>query len=133
MENTDYEKAKAKAWARFWDENMKGKPIPTIRISEVFDDAFKEAYRYGRFVGMEEAKAQPESTSNHIPEAGGKVDRTMIVETPIDWEQRRYELAKAVIQGIWTQNYIEMTMEEVAKEAIEQADALIAELKKEEK
>ncbi len=55
------------------------------------------------------------------------------IEIPINWEQRRYEIAKTVLQGIWSQNYIEMTMKEVAEKAIEQADVLISELRKEEK
>ncbi len=76
MDNkTDYEKASlATAWNVFWDKHVRGKEDISIRVSEVFDDAFLRGYRYG----LEAAGAQPESTSAHIPEAEKKVDRTMI-------------------------------------------------------
>lgn len=45
----------------------------------------------------------------------------------IDWEQRRYEIAKECV-AVLMQN--EITLEDAAKISTEQADALIAELKK---
>lgn len=53
----------------------------------------------------------------------------------IDWEQRRYEIAKAVIQGRLSNQYGDAIFGEknfagLAASAVEFADALIAELKK---
>lgn len=53
----------------------------------------------------------------------------------IDWEQRRYELAKAAMQGRLSNQYGDVLVgerdfEEVAVSSVEFADALIAELKK---
>lgn len=44
----------------------------------------------------------------------------------IDWEQRRYEIAKECVAVLMSG---EMTLEDAAKVSVEQADALIAELK----
>lgn len=49
-----------------------------------------------------------------------------IDSTEIDWEQRRYELARSAISGIVTTNLEE---EYVAKMAVKYADAIIKELK----
>lgn len=49
-------------------------------------------------------------------------------ETPIDWEQRRYEIAKAYYIGNMNNNYT--SMQDDAKTAVQFADTLIAELKK---
>lgn len=56
-------------------------------------------------------------------------------EKDIDWEQRRYEIAKDVMQGILfgftaTKEDVENNCNDVAQAAIMLADALIAELKK---
>lgn len=59
----------------------------------------------------------------------------------IDWEQRRYEIAKDTVSAIWLDEGFEKradtslqfeykTLELSAKEAVRLADALIAELKK---
>lgn len=53
----------------------------------------------------------------------------------IDWEQRRYELAKAAMQGILCAPIVEgvdpnPTPWELARAAVKNADALIKELKK---
>lgn len=45
----------------------------------------------------------------------------------IDWEQRRYEIAKECV-AVLMRN--EITLEDAAKVSVKQADALIAELKK---
>lgn len=121
MENkTDYEKAKAEAWAEFYDEELKDRPQwEPISDKKVFDYAFESAYRYGRFVGMEEAKTQSESEPAHIPEAGKKVDRNMI--------------ASMAMQGFLSSNSAIEQPKFIAEAAVEYADALIAELKKEAK
>ena len=48
----------------------------------------------------------------------------------IDWEQRRYEIAKECV-AVLMRN--EITLEDAAKISVEQADALITELKKKKK
>ena len=48
----------------------------------------------------------------------------------VDWEQRRYELAKAAITGIVGSIHENYEYEYVAKAAVRFADAVIAELKK---
>ena len=48
-------------------------------------------------------------------------------ETPINWEQRRYEIAKAYYIGNMNNNYT--SMQDDAKTAVQFADTLIAELK----
>lgn len=45
----------------------------------------------------------------------------------IDWEQRRYEIAKECVSVLMRN---EITLEDAAKVSVEQADVLIAELKK---
>lgn len=59
-------------------------------------------------------------------------------ERGVDWEQRRYEIAKDTLQGILngftaTKEDIEDNSEPLVKCAVYLADALIAELKKEPK
>lgn len=59
-------------------------------------------------------------------------------ERGVDWEQRRYEIAKDTLQGILngftaTKKDIEDNSEPLVKCAVYLADALIAELKKEPK
>lgn len=59
----------------------------------------------------------------------------MNLKKNIDWEQRRYEIAKAVMQGRLSNQYGDVLVGErdfarVAANAVEFADALIAELKK---
>lgn len=48
-------------------------------------------------------------------------------EKGIDWEQRRYEIAKECVAMLMRN---EITLEDAAKVSVEQADALIEELKK---
>jgi hypothetical protein len=64
---------------------------------------------------------------------GEKIKQTD--DMPIDWEQRRYELAKSAMQGLLCAPIVEgidpnPTPLELAKAAIRNADALIEELKK---
>ena len=53
----------------------------------------------------------------------------------IDWEQRRYEIAKIMLPIIYYDDKPEegedyLTLQQIANEAVRFADALIAELKK---
>lgn len=65
-------------------------------------------------------------------------NKNSISKDNIDWEQRRYEIAKEVLPFImkdkyynkFTDRYVNYTKEEVAKIAITYSDALIEELKK---
>ena len=50
-----------------------------------------------------------------------------IAKKQIKWEQRRYEIAKECVAVLMSS---EITLEDAAKISVEQADALIAELKK---
>lgn len=61
--------------------------------------------------------------------------RAEMLKNEIDWEQRRYEIAKAVMQGRLSNQYGDVLIGErdfegIAVSSIELADALIAELKK---
>lgn len=49
----------------------------------------------------------------------------------IDWEQRRFELAKVAMQGFIACSETNGTPSEIAKWSIEQADAVIEQLKEE--
>lgn len=54
-------------------------------------------------------------------------------EKPIDWEQRRYELAKELMKGFASNPHnqcVDATTETLAQWSVGGADALIAELKK---
>lgn len=56
------------------------------------------------------------------------IHREMKKSNEIDWEKRRYEIAKDCV-AVLMRN--EITLEDAAKISVEQADALIKELKKE--
>lgn len=56
------------------------------------------------------------------------IHREMKKANEIDWEKRRYEIAKDCV-AVLMRN--EITLEDAAKISVEQADALIKELKKE--
>lgn len=56
------------------------------------------------------------------------IHREMRKANEIDWEKRRYEIAKECV-AVLMRN--EITLEDAAKISVEQADALIKELKKE--
>lgn len=56
------------------------------------------------------------------------IHREMKKANEIDWEKRRYEIAKGCV-AVLMRN--EITLEYAAKISVEQADALIKELKKE--
>lgn len=52
---------------------------------------------------------------------------------PIDWEQRRYEVAKGIISTAFNQYVKSMSAEDFTNICLEWVDALIEELKKESK
>lgn len=56
------------------------------------------------------------------------IHREMKKANEIDWEKRRYEIAKECV-AVLMRN--EITLEDAAKISVEQADVLIKELKKE--
>jgi hypothetical protein len=68
----------------------------------------------------ERAKQEQNRSKNTESRAG-------MQKNEIDWEQRRYEIAKECV-AVFIRNPI--TIEDAAKVSVEQADALIAELKK---
>lgn len=132
MEQTDYEKAKAEAWAAFYDKDLKGRPRPQweqIDNKQVFDYAFDVAYRYGVWCGME--KARTGSNSDHFPDATRKVDRAMIAAMAMQGILSNQDLLLALNDQVNTNkakgnNTSLATI--VARESICYADALIAEL-----
>ena len=76
-----------------------------------------------------------DSYGNPIEVGFDKVEIIQDNPSNIDWEQRRYEIAKAVIQGRLSNQYGDVLVGErdfagVVASAVEFADALIAELKK---
>lgn len=61
------------------------------------------------------------------------INRKMKDQKEIDWEQRRYEIAKEMLAAFMSNSCSEVydyEMERQAREAVAYADALIAELKK---
>lgn len=59
------------------------------------------------------------------------IHREMKKSNEIDWEQRRYEIAKAAFQGYCANsNAYDARYGDLAARSVEGADALIAELKK---
>lgn len=63
------------------------------------------------------------------------LSNTDMIQSEIDWEQRRYEIAKEMLPAIYVDNKTRegedyLTLHEAAHEAVRYADALINELKK---
>lgn len=50
--------------------------------------------------------------------------------SPAQWEQRRYEIAKAVLPAVYADAVDDLLLDEIAHDAVRLADALIDELKK---
>lgn len=90
----------------------------------------------GEIVEVEPSDTMQVSCGSFITKDGRRIPGTALeFEKAIDWEQRRYEIAKAVIQGQLSNQYGDVLVGErnfagVAASAVEFADALIAELKK---
>ncbi len=74
------------------------------------------------------------SCGAYLTEDGRMIPGTALeFEKPIDWEQRRYEIAKGMLAACQSNadpNMFQMSMEEASKWAVMFADELIAELKK---
>lgn len=70
---------------------------------------------------------QCDSYGNPIELGFDEVEILQEPKSDIDWEQRRYEIARECTASLMR---IEITSEYAAKISVEQADALIAELKK---
>lgn len=97
----------------FWDDNGEPRIFRCAQAQDVF--CSQEEWDAKAEAGKEICEAKPD-TSELVPH---KV---------IDWEQRRYEIAKAVFPCITDMG--RRIYEISAKEAVEYADALIYELKK---
>ena len=74
------------------------------------------------------------SCGSFITKDGRRIPVTALeFEKEIDWEQRRYEIAKGMLAACQSNadpNMFQMSMEEASKWAVMFADELIAELKK---
>lgn len=90
----------------------------------------------GEVVDVKPSGTMRISCGAYLTEDGRIIPGTALeFEKNIDWEQRRYEIAKAVMQGRLSNQYGDVLVGErdfarVAANAVEFADALIAELKK---
>jgi len=90
----------------------------------------------GEVIDVEPSGTMLVSCGSFITKDGRKIPGTALeFEKAIDWEQRRYELAKSAMQGRLSNQYGDVLVgerdfEEVAVSSVEFADALIAELKK---
>ena len=90
----------------------------------------------GEVIDVEPSGTMQVLCGSFITKDGRRMPGTALeFEKAIDWEQRRYEIAKAVIQGRLSNQYGDVLVGErnfagVAASAVEFADALIAELKK---
>lgn len=130
MKQTDYEKAKAEAWTKFFGQELNGRPQwEPISNEDVFDCAFKAAYLY---CSME--KARPYGNGDHIPDATKKVDRAMIAAMAVQGILSGKDLLLALNNqvNINKAKGDDTSLETiVAREAICYADALLAELGKE--
>jgi len=135
MEQTDYEKAKAEAWDKFCETELKDRPQwEPISYKQVFSYAFEAAYRYGVWCGMEKAQhSQSDGNPDHIPEATKKVkDAKESAET---FASERTMIAAMAMQGLLNATSVErftlrIKPSAIAEAAVEYADALIAELEK---
>lgn len=82
----------------------------------------------GEVVNVKPSGSMRISCGAYLTEDGRMLPGTALeFEKAIDWEQRRYEIAKECV-AILMRN--EITLKDAAKISVEQADALIAELKK---
>ena len=112
---TDYEKAKAECWKELYDCCDKYGEI----TMKAFDYTFESAYRYGRLVGMEQAKTQSISSTYKFGNS----------------EQLRAQAAIAAMQGLLSSpidaNFnVGKQPDDIAVYAMDCADALLAELDK---
>lgn len=79
------------------------------------------------------------SETEYADKKGNTYDKdelVLIEETdakPVDWEQRRYEIAKGIISKAFNQYVKSMSAEDFTDICLQWADALIEELKKTDK
>lgn len=117
MTKTDYETTRDKCWEGYLAVDS---PKPAAwnygHAKEAFDFAFLSAYRYGRLVGMEEAKAQ-------LVEPHDKF---------VNSEQLRVQAAIAAMQGLMAhkETFRDTPFNDIPKMAVIMVDALLAELDK---
>ena len=88
----------------------------------------------GEIVEVEPSGTMQVSCSSFITKEGRRISGTALeFEKAIDWEQRRYEIAKVMLSAVFESkdSYgYRITLKEAATEAVSYADALIGELKK---
>lgn len=113
---TDYDKTKEECW-----KELCGKTEADSRFGDTtkraFDYIFESAYRYGRLVSMEQAKAQPVSN----PDKFGNP------------EQLRATAAIAAMQGLLANpnpQMVDTPFDQMPQMAVIMADLLIKELNK---
>ena len=108
---------------------MKAKVIETGEIVDVVSITDRE---YGCLISYWDSKNRKEYSRFELDfNVNGETNDAK----PIDWEQRRYEIAKAAMIGVLAMPTIEgvnpnPTMNDVCKLSVKFADALIEELKK---
>lgn len=69
-------------------------------------------------------------TTGKYEEPAKKVEPKAEPAKEIDWEQRRYEIAKDIYPTIYKEAYDDHNIEEIASFAVRYADTLIEKLKK---
>lgn len=88
----------------------------------------------GEVIDVEPSGTMQVSCGSFITKDGRRIPGTALeFEKVIDWELRRYEIAKDMLAACQSNAHpkvFQMTMEEASKWAVEFADYLIAELKK---
>ena len=88
----------------------------------------------GETLEVEPSGTMQISCGSFITKDGRRIPITALeFEKEIDWEQRRYEIAKGMLAACQSNadpNMFQMSMEEASKWAVEFADYLIEELKK---
>lgn len=89
----------------------------------------------GETVEVEQSGTMQISCASYMTKQGRRIPATALeFEKQIDWEQRRYEIAKAALQGILTSAVMydgcHQSSDIVSNMAIRYADDLIAKLKK---
>ncbi len=88
----------------------------------------------GEIVEVEPSGTMQVSCGSFITKDGRRIPGTALeFEKAIDWEQRRYEIAKELMKGFSANSHnqrVDASSETLAQWSISGADALIAELKK---
>ena len=88
----------------------------------------------GEVIDVEPSGTMLVSCGSFITKDGRKIPGTALeFEKAIDWEQRRYEIAKEIMKGFSANSHnqcVDASSETLAQWSISGADALIAKLKK---